>query len=72
MGVAVADGAEVAVGVEVAPEPQPAAARPRTRSREIHPALLINEAHSKYLLKTAIPKAYEGMPLLDWSIGIGF
>jgi len=49
--VAVADGAEVAVGVEVASEPQPAATKPRTSIREIHPALLINETPPEILVK---------------------
>jgi len=47
VGVAVADGAEVAVGVEVASEPQPAATKPRTSIREIHPALFIDESPSR-------------------------
>ena len=48
---AVANGAEVAVGVEVASEPQPAATKPRTRSREIHPALFIDEFPPEILVK---------------------
>ena len=40
MGVAVADGAEVAVGVGVALEPQPVTTKTRSSIREKHAALL--------------------------------
>jgi len=60
VGVAVANGAEVAVGVEVAPEPQPAATKPRTRSREIHPALLINESPPEILVKDSCSLGIRG------------
>ncbi len=46
---AVADGAEVAVGV--GSEPQAAATKPRTSIRDNHPAFLINEPPPKILGK---------------------
>ncbi len=57
---AVANGAEVAVGVEVASEPQPAATKPRTSIREIHPALSTMSSLPKYLLKIATPLGIRG------------
>ncbi len=56
MGVAVADGAEVAVGVEVASEPQPAATKPRISIREIHPAFLIDDPPPEALCLDALAR----------------
>ena len=71
MGVAVADGTEVAVGIEVASEPQPAATKPRTSIREIHPALLINEFPPEILVKDSRSIGIRGngaTGLVNWDI----